>query len=150
MLCVEKDNSKRGYKQTMFVAPKSPSAELWDGPRTGVEGVTEIFGADEAYENTRFPNYLKKVLSSAEHIFMDSPGEQPTLASNESTKKLIETGTLASFFTPASWNKKRLVFSKKGVWEREREDFFYKTLFLFFFLKKKRVHLLILSFITRS
>ncbi|GAA5800190.1 hypothetical protein HPULCUR_005615 [Helicostylum pulchrum] len=90
-MILEKDNSKRGYKQTMFVAPKSPSAELWDGPRTGVEGVTEIFGADEAYENTRFPNYLKKVLSSAEHIFMDSPGEQPTLASNESTKKLIET-----------------------------------------------------------
>lgn len=120
MCYIEKDNSKRGYKQTMFVAPKSPSAELWDGPRTGVEGVTEIFGADEAYENTRFSSYLKKVLSSAEHIFMDSPGEQPTLASNESTKKLIETGTLASFFTPASWNKKRLVFSKKGVWEKER------------------------------
>lgn len=99
----------------MFVAPKSPSAELWDGPRSGVDGVKEIFGADQAYDNTRFTNHLKKVLSSANNIFMDSPGEQPTLLT-EDTKKLIETGTLDSFFTPASWKKKRLVFSKKGVW----------------------------------
>lgn len=100
----------------MFVPPKSPSAELWDGPRTGVEGVKELFGADEAYENSRFPSFLKQVLSSSEHIFMDSPGSQPTLASNDATKKLIETGTFASFFNSlASWNKKRLMISKKGV-----------------------------------
>lgn len=44
---IEKDNSSRGYKQTMFVLPKNAQAELWDGPRTGVEGVKEFFGADE-------------------------------------------------------------------------------------------------------
>ena len=31
----------------MFIPPKNPSAELWDGPRTGVEGVKELFAADE-------------------------------------------------------------------------------------------------------
>jgi intermediate cleaving peptidase 55 len=99
----------------MFVLPKSPSAELWDGPRTGVDGAREIFGADEAFENKKFAGHLKKVLSSAKHIFMDSPGAMPTIISDDTTKKLIETGTLSSFFTPASWNKKRLVFSKQGV-----------------------------------
>src|SRR5689334_23168045 len=37
----------RGYKMTMFVPPKSSEAEMWDGPRTGLEGVKELFGADE-------------------------------------------------------------------------------------------------------
>ena len=32
---------------TMFVPPKSSEAEMWDGPRTGLEGVKELFGADE-------------------------------------------------------------------------------------------------------
>lgn len=98
----------------MFVAPKSPSAELWDGPRSGIEGAKEIFGADQAYENTGFTRHLQKIISSAKNIFMDSPGEQPTLL-NEAGKKLIETGTLNSFFIPASWKKKRLAVSKQGV-----------------------------------
>lgn len=44
---VEKNSSQRGYKQTMFVPPKSPKEELWDGPRTGIEGAIEVFAADE-------------------------------------------------------------------------------------------------------
>lgn len=31
----------------MFVPPKSPADELWDGPRTGVDGAKELFAADE-------------------------------------------------------------------------------------------------------
>lgn len=112
---LEKDDSERGYKQIMFVQPKNASAELWDGPRTGVEGVKELFGADEAYDNTRFSSYFKEILSSSKHIFMDSPGSMPSLVSKEGTKKLIETGTLSSFFIPASWDKRRLVMSLKGV-----------------------------------
>lgn len=99
----------------MFVLPKSASAELWDGPRTGVEGVKELFGADEAYDNAKFSSYFKKVLSSSKHIFMDSPGSMPSLITADSTKKLIETGTLSSFFKPASWDNRRLIMSSKGV-----------------------------------
>lgn len=46
-LFIEKDESPRGYKQIMFVNPKNAHAELWDGPRTGIDGVKELFGADE-------------------------------------------------------------------------------------------------------
>lgn len=34
---------------TMFGLPKNPSAELWDGPRTGLDGMMQKFGADEVY-----------------------------------------------------------------------------------------------------
>ncbi|KAI8645437.1 peptidase M24, structural domain-containing protein [Parasitella parasitica] len=86
----------------MFVLPKNASAELWDGPRTGVEGVKEFFGADEAYDSTRFSSYFKKVLSSSKHIFMDSPGSMPSLISADSTKKLIETGLKLQTILPLS------------------------------------------------
>lgn len=109
ILRAEKNKSKKGYKQTMFVLPKNAHAELWDGPRTGIEGAKEIFGADEAYENTKFIPYLKKVIGTYKHVFMDSPGNMPTLISDESTKNLIETGTF--------WGK--LWFSlKKGHFPR--------------------------------
>ncbi|GAN00672.1 peptidase M24 [Mucor ambiguus] len=101
-MILEKDDSERGYKQTMFVLPKSASAELWDGPRTGVEGVKELFGADEAYDNAKFSSYFKKVLSSSKHIFMDSPGSMPSLITADSTKKLIETGLKLQTILPLS------------------------------------------------
>jgi intermediate cleaving peptidase 55 len=78
----------------MFVLPKNPNAELWDGPRTGVPGVKELFGADEAYENSQFPFYLRKLLNQTKHVFLDNPGSQPGLLSQANVKKLIETGTL--------------------------------------------------------
>lgn len=76
----------------MFVPPKNAHAELWDGPRTGIQGAKEIFGADEAYESTKFTAYLKHIIGSYKNIFMDSPEKMPTLLSDESAK-LIQTGT---------------------------------------------------------
>ncbi|MFO0741413.1 MAG: aminopeptidase P N-terminal domain-containing protein [Labilithrix sp.] len=38
-----------GKKVTMFVRPRDPERETWDGPRYGVDGVKEHFGADEAF-----------------------------------------------------------------------------------------------------
>jgi Xaa-Pro aminopeptidase len=45
-----------------FVRPRDPERETWDGPRAGVEGTVEAFGADAAYPiselTTRLPEYL--------------------------------------------------------------------------------------------
>ncbi|KAI9472434.1 MAG: peptidase M24, structural domain-containing protein [Benjaminiella poitrasii] len=97
-MVLQKDDSERGYRQIMFVLPKSPSAELWDGPRTGIEGAKELFGADEAYENTRFMPFMKKILSESKHIFMDCP-KLPTLLTEP---KLIETGLKLQTILPLS------------------------------------------------
>lgn len=58
----EKNDSSRGYKQTMFVPPKSPADELWDGPRTGVDGAKELFAADEV------PIWLASLLIALTHF----------------------------------------------------------------------------------
>ncbi|KAG0182569.1 hypothetical protein DFQ29_003349 [Apophysomyces sp. BC1021] len=93
----------------MFVLPKNPQAELWDGPRTGIEGVKEIFGADEAYNNARFPQYLKNALTTAEHVFLDSPILTPSLLSDEKNKRLIDTGKATM---PRSWVKRVFGFCR--------------------------------------
>ncbi|KAI7874557.1 hypothetical protein K492DRAFT_214514 [Lichtheimia hyalospora FSU 10163] len=69
----------------MFVPPKSPADELWDGPRTGVDGAKELFAADEAYDNARFPMFLKDALQ-AKHVFMDKPPVSSILAASDATR----------------------------------------------------------------
>lgn len=109
----------------MFVLPKSPTDELWDGPRTGVEGAKEIFGADEvtlhrrgfrgalfltmypfqkAYDNLHFQYAVKDVLS-AEHVFMDRP--VPSILSNEKTKKVLDMGR-HSLLSSLAWTGEKI------------------------------------------
>ncbi|KAL1392899.1 hypothetical protein pipiens_012133 [Culex pipiens pipiens] len=47
-------------KCTMFVRPKDRHAELWDGPRTGVELAPVVFGVDEAVNVGELKGYLTK------------------------------------------------------------------------------------------
>ncbi len=37
------------HKSTLFVPKRDPHRELWDGPRSGIEGALEFIGVDEAY-----------------------------------------------------------------------------------------------------
>lgn len=50
----EKTSTSRGYKMTMFVPPKDKADEMWHGPRSGIEGACEVFGADEVRHSTNF------------------------------------------------------------------------------------------------
>ena len=49
----------------LFVRPKKREREIWDGPRAGVEGAVEAFGADVAFPidelAKRLPDYLGNV-----------------------------------------------------------------------------------------
>ncbi|XP_011881842.1 PREDICTED: probable Xaa-Pro aminopeptidase 3 [Vollenhovia emeryi] len=43
---------------TLFVRSRDEHSELWDGPRTGVEVATELFGTDYALPVTEFERFL--------------------------------------------------------------------------------------------
>ncbi|KAI8853852.1 peptidase M24, structural domain-containing protein [Chytridium lagenaria] len=66
-----------GHKYTLFVRPKDPTYELWDGPRAGFEGATSFFGADEAKAISKLPDtilhYLHDTLPTTAYIFSDLP-----------------------------------------------------------------------------
>jgi len=58
-------NQHEEHSAVLFVRPKKREREIWDGPRAGVEGAVERFGADAAFPidelGKRLPDYLGNV-----------------------------------------------------------------------------------------
>ena len=52
----------------LFVEPKEPTAEVWQGFRWGVEGAVSAFGADLAHPLAELPERLAEYLQGAEGI----------------------------------------------------------------------------------
>jgi Xaa-Pro aminopeptidase len=57
------------HRFTLFVRPRDPERERWEGPRAGVEGARERFGADAAYPLAQLDEHLRSLLEPAERIF---------------------------------------------------------------------------------
>ncbi len=58
-------NQHEEHRVVLFVRPRKPEREIWDGPRAGVEGAVQAFGADVAFPidelAKRLPDYLGNV-----------------------------------------------------------------------------------------
>ena len=53
---------------TLFVPPKDPEKELWDGRRAGPDGAKSAFGADAAYAYDELPGQLKRLLQGVSRL----------------------------------------------------------------------------------
>src|SRR2546425_4034010 len=51
-------------KCVMFVRPRDPERETWDGPRAGVDGAKKEWGADEAFTMSQLAEELPKLLAN--------------------------------------------------------------------------------------
>ncbi|KAF9306727.1 hypothetical protein BGZ74_004172 [Mortierella antarctica] len=72
-LVLEKNDSPRGYKMTMFVAPKNANVEMWEGARTGLDAAKEVFGADEAVDANLFRYRIVDMAGRYENVYFDYP-----------------------------------------------------------------------------
>jgi len=63
------DGDKREYKTTMFVRPRDPDREIWDGPRWGVDGAKEHFGANDAFVIEKLAEELPKLLQNRKRLY---------------------------------------------------------------------------------
>jgi Xaa-Pro aminopeptidase len=65
-------NQHDEHRCVMFVRPRKRDREIWDGPRAGVEGAVERFGADVAFPieelAKRLPDYLGNVSRLLYHV----------------------------------------------------------------------------------
>jgi len=52
----------------MFVRPRDPEMETWDGKRAGVEGAKEIYGADAAYPAVELNSKLAELIGNFEEL----------------------------------------------------------------------------------
>jgi Xaa-Pro aminopeptidase len=59
----------REQKYTLFVRPRDPAREIWDGRRAGVEGAKKEFGADESFPIAEFDEKLPDILDGAEILY---------------------------------------------------------------------------------
>ena len=57
------------HRFTLFVRPRDPERETWNGPRAGVDGARERFGADAAYPLAELDETLKPLLEPAPAIW---------------------------------------------------------------------------------
>jgi len=56
-------------KYTLFVRPRDPEREIWDGRRAGVEGAKSDFGAEEAFPTAEFESKLADFLDGADILY---------------------------------------------------------------------------------
>ena len=62
LLILESSGNLPEHRSVLFVPKKDPARELWEGPRSGIEGATVLTGVDEAYNSDYLSEYLNKYL----------------------------------------------------------------------------------------
>jgi Xaa-Pro aminopeptidase len=61
--------SAKDRKAILFVRPRDPEREVWDGPRAGVDGARARFGADEAFVVAELASELPKFLANMRRLY---------------------------------------------------------------------------------
>ena len=59
----------RDHQYTLFVRPRDPEREIWDGKRAGVDGAKSEFGAQEAFPIAEFDGKLREILDGAGSLY---------------------------------------------------------------------------------
>ncbi len=59
----------RDRQYTLFVRPRDPEREIWDGRRAGVEGAKRNFGAQESFPVAEFSEKLQEILDGSEMLY---------------------------------------------------------------------------------
>lgn len=57
-----------GEEVVMFVLPRDPEMETWNGRRAGVDGVKADYGADVAYPHTELEQRLGDLIANRDHL----------------------------------------------------------------------------------
>src|SRR3954463_9421667 len=62
-------NSQSEQPLTLFVRPRDPEREVWDGARAGVEGAVSEYGANVAFPIAELGAKLPDVIQNTERVF---------------------------------------------------------------------------------
>lgn len=59
------------YKFNLFLRPKDPKAEQWDGARSGEQAALDVFNADESGDINQLHTLLPPLISGATEVYTD-------------------------------------------------------------------------------
>ena len=71
--------SHNEHRYTLFVRPRDPEREIWDGRRAGVEGAREQYGADAAFPINEFEEKIGEYLNGATNLYYRIGNGNPDL-----------------------------------------------------------------------
>lgn len=84
------------HRMVLFVLPRDPERETWDGPRAGVDGAKAQFGADAAFPfaelGKRLPEYLTNVHRLHYRLGVDRAFDNRVLAAIDEVRGKARTG----------------------------------------------------------
>jgi Xaa-Pro aminopeptidase len=58
----------KSERVVMFVRPRDPDVEVWDGTRAGLDGAKQRYGADAAYPSNELPQRLAELIANCEQL----------------------------------------------------------------------------------
>jgi Xaa-Pro aminopeptidase len=61
--------SHKEHKYALFVRPRDPEREIWDGRRAGIEGAQSEYGADASFPISEFEEKLTDFLNGANNLY---------------------------------------------------------------------------------
>ena len=64
-------SAEQGGPFTLFVRPRDPKKEQWDGRRAGAEGAVDLYGADRGYDLAQLDEELPKLLEGASELHIE-------------------------------------------------------------------------------
>lgn len=67
------------HRYALFVRPRDPEREIWDGRRAGVEGAREQYGADAAFPINEFEEKIGEYLNGANNLYYRIGNGNPEL-----------------------------------------------------------------------
>jgi len=83
-------STKHAQRAVLFLRPRDPERETWDGPRLGVERAPDALGLDAAYPiaelDTRLPDYLENVASVHYRLGLDRRFDERLLAALDAVR----------------------------------------------------------------
>jgi Xaa-Pro aminopeptidase len=82
----------------LFVRPRDPARETWDGPRAGLDGAVQRFGVDESHPiaelSQKLPDYLKDVTRLHYRLGRRRELDAQVLAAIEQLRAKARTGVM--------------------------------------------------------
>jgi len=84
---LEKTNAP---KLTLFVSEPDPEHTRWIGPRAGVKGACDEFGADEAFPLKEFDTKLSEIVKSRAHTYLSMHNDRD-VSLKRKIKKTLKT-----------------------------------------------------------
>lgn len=94
---IEKLDDADDHVFHLYVRPKDPKIELWDGPRSGIQAAEDVFNADLVGNVNHLPRILPEIIRGAKQVYTDLP--RSIITNSIFTRYLsgIEMGRMGGF-----------------------------------------------------